>query len=268
MSSGAGDMRSVTELKQIFQEGWNIPRRVDNYVRNVAEAEFTDGPCYQAWCETLQAALRAAAPLRILDVGTGPGVFACLYARMGHQCVGLDFSRRMLVEAAQRAEQLGADCQFVYGDAEEPLLDSASFDAVSSRHLLFNLPRPGVALREWFRLLKPGGRMILIGDEPEGRPGGSVVGRVRQMLRWGRYRWSRGRSGGWRPEPGYTKAVAECPLFRNSTPEVLRTLMEAIGLCGIQACSTDAIHAARCNKPRSRLGHRARPFLLVGQKPL
>jgi ubiquinone/menaquinone biosynthesis C-methylase UbiE len=262
------EMRSTEELKQIFQEGWNVPARVDNYVRNVAEAEFTEGECCDAWQETLRDAIGGSGQLQILDVGTGPGVFACLYAQMGHRCIGLDFSRRMLAEATQRARQLGGDCQFVFGDAEQPPFEAATFDVVSSRHVLFNLPRPGVALREWCRVLKPGGRMVLIGDEPEQRSGRTLSAPIRRLVGWYRGRRMRRGAGGWRPRPGYLKAVSECPLFRNSTPEVLRTLMEAIGLCEIHLGETEAIHAARLRRPRSRWGRRARPFILVGQKPL
>ena len=39
------------------------------------------------------------------------------------------------------------------------------FNVVSSRHVLFTLPRPGVAVRQWARVLKPGGKMILIGND-------------------------------------------------------------------------------------------------------
>ena len=85
---------------------------MDNYVRNVAEAEFTGGECCEAWYEALCAAIRVSGNLDVLDVGTGPGVFACLYARMGHRCVGLDFSRRMLAEATKRAGQLKVACEF------------------------------------------------------------------------------------------------------------------------------------------------------------
>ena len=55
-------MRSATELKQIFQEGWNTSTRVDNYVRNVAE--FTEGECFQAWCKALTMAMSAAGRLK------------------------------------------------------------------------------------------------------------------------------------------------------------------------------------------------------------
>jgi SAM-dependent methyltransferase len=260
-------MRPAEELKEIFREGWNIPARVDNYVHNVAEAEFTEGERYEAWRAALDAVVQVP-DLQILDVGTGPGIFACLYARMGHRCVGLDFSNRMLAEATKRAEQLQVTCEFVFGDAESLPFDAARFDVVSSRHLLFNLPRPGLALREWFRVLKPGGRMVLIGDEPEECSSRSVSSQVHRMIGWWRKRVFHRRPNGWHPKPGYLKAVAKCPLFRNSTPEMLRTLMEAIGLCDIHSCSTDAIYAARLQKSASRLGHCTRPFILVGLKPL
>jgi len=65
------DMRSAEELKQVFQEGWNIPLRVDNYVRNVADAEFTGGECYDAWREALRAAIGVSGSLQILDVEGG-----------------------------------------------------------------------------------------------------------------------------------------------------------------------------------------------------
>ena len=92
-------MQTASELKTIFQDGWNNPERVDNYVRNVANGEFQDTPILRAWRECLEAALAAEGRLQILDVGTGPGVYACLYSEMGHQCTGLDFSDRMLTEA-------------------------------------------------------------------------------------------------------------------------------------------------------------------------
>ena len=95
-------MPSAAELKRTFQDGWNIPARVDNYVRNVAEGEFRPGESLQAWRGCLENALSATGRLKILDVGTGPGVFACLYAQMGHECTGLDFSQRMLGEARRR----------------------------------------------------------------------------------------------------------------------------------------------------------------------
>ncbi len=263
------DMHSPDVLKQIFQEGWNVPARVDNYVRNVAEGEFTEGKCCEAWCEALLAAIQVPGELDVLDVGTGPGIFACLYARMGHRSVGLDFSRRMLAEATKRAEQLRAACEFVFGDAESLPFDANRFDVVSSRHLLFNLPRPGIALREWVRVLKPGGRMILIGEDSEGDSRRSLGGQVRRITGWCQKRWLRHRNDGWHAKPDYLRAVSECPLFRNCTPKMLHVLLDAVDLTDVHCCSTDAIYAARLAKlsSHSRYRRRGRPFVLVGTKP-
>ncbi len=45
-------MRSAVELKQIFQRGWNIPARVENYARQASE--FTEGESHVAWCAALE----------------------------------------------------------------------------------------------------------------------------------------------------------------------------------------------------------------------
>jgi SAM-dependent methyltransferase len=262
-------MRSAADLKRIFQEGWNIPARVDNYVRNVAEGEFREGPTAQAWRTTLETALSAAGRLKVLDVGTGPGVFACLYARMGHECVGLDFSNRMLAAARRFAADLTVDCAFVFGDAEEPPFEADTFDCVSSRHLLFNLPHPGVAVRQWVRVLKPGGKMILIGDDSCDRRASSLTAGVRRILGRSLLRLSRRRGRGWNAGPDYIKAVSECPLFRHSAG-ALWAVMEAAGLQDIHSCPTDDIYAARVKSraPMRRWNFPpTRPFILVGAKP-
>ena len=210
------EMRSATELKQIFQDGWNIPARVENYIRQ--SPEFTEGERYGAWRRALERALGSPAPLKVLDVGTGPGFFACLYSQMGHHATGLDFSERMLGVARNRAAALQLDTEFVFGDAEGPPFDSSTFDAVSSRHVLFNLPRPGVAVREWVRLLKPGGKLILVGNDHAADAAGHGFARPTQFVRqWYRRFRNRRRVPGWKPQPGYRDAVAECPLFRHGS---------------------------------------------------
>jgi ubiquinone/menaquinone biosynthesis C-methylase UbiE len=259
-------MRPATELKQIFQDGWNNPARIENYVRNTAE--FTQGESHLAWRSALSEAVHAAGRLKILDVGTGPGIFACLYSQMGYECVGFDFSEGMLAVARRRAAEMQLDCTFQFGDAEEPALPESTFDVVSSRHLLFNLPRPGLAIRNWVRLLKPGGRLVLIGNEhTDGQPFSFSL-RAKQWLRRRTSRWLSKPRRGWNPGPGYLKAVSECPLFRNNS-KILHAVMEAAGLEQIHVVNTDAIREARRRTPnrrRSRMDN-AHFFILVGIKP-
>jgi ubiquinone/menaquinone biosynthesis C-methylase UbiE len=267
-------MQSAVELKQIFQQGWNIPARVENYVRQAPE--FTAGATHAAWRACLtdalgqgnlgQGKLGTGNACQVLDVGTGPGFFACLYSQLGHAATGLDFSERMLGVARGRAAELGVDTQFVFGDAEEPPFADASFDAISTRHVLFNLPRPGVAVREWVRMLKPGGRLILIGNEHEELEDRSAWIHPRRLLRRWSF-WLRRRRMKWKPAPGYRDAVQQCPLFRHNS-RTLRVVMEAVGLENIHFVDVDALAAARNSERRSR-GRGIEPmrfYILVGEK--
>jgi ubiquinone/menaquinone biosynthesis C-methylase UbiE len=262
-------MHTADELKQIFQEGWNIPARIDNYVRNVAEREFTDGECPNAWKKCLAAGLPAGEKLKILDVGTGPGIFACLYAQMGHVCIGMDFSKRMLSEAQKRAERIAPSCSFLFGDAEKPPFDVETFDVVSSRHLLFNLPHPGLAVRRWTQLLKSGGTMILIGEDVREQPDKATRIHIKQSLRSPRRPKQSDANPGWHPSADYLKAVSQCPLFKN-TKGSLQAVMEAAGLEDIHSLCTEEIAAARWNLRQSANGSPSfagKPFILVGRKP-
>ena len=99
--------------------------------------------------------------LRALDVGTGPGQLAFYLAGAGFKVTGIDISPGMIARARQTAEQEGLSCDFRTGDAEHlPFKDNA-FDVVVTRNLVWTLPDPKTAIREWHRVLKPGGRIII-----------------------------------------------------------------------------------------------------------
>ena len=105
---GARACVRLRSSSRFFRKAGIFPPGVDNYVRNVAVGEFREGATAHAWRAALETALSATGRLRVLDVGTGPGVFACLYAQMGHESVGLDFSRRMLAAARRHAADLAS----------------------------------------------------------------------------------------------------------------------------------------------------------------
>ena len=100
--------------------------------------------------------------LKILDVGCGTGEISLLFAEMGHEVTGIDISKQMLKVAKTKAEALKADIRFEEGDAENPLYEACSFDIVFNRHLLWTLPAPEKAIKNWKRVLKDSGKVVII----------------------------------------------------------------------------------------------------------
>jgi ubiquinone/menaquinone biosynthesis C-methylase UbiE len=115
----------------------------------------------KAWQEIFTEAI-GKERLKILDVGTGPGIIALQLAEMGHDVTGVDLAEGMLEEANKNAKRYGINVTFEIGDAQSLPFPDNSFDAVVSRWVLWTLPEPERALREWHRVVKPGGKIIYI----------------------------------------------------------------------------------------------------------
>jgi ubiquinone/menaquinone biosynthesis C-methylase UbiE len=98
----------------------------------------------------------------IIDAGTGPGYWAAHVAstRPGRRIVGVDLSERFLERARRRTN--GSGVEFIRADLTTMPLPDGSFDAVICSGVLDTLPRPELALREFARVLRPGGRVLLI----------------------------------------------------------------------------------------------------------
>jgi 2-polyprenyl-3-methyl-5-hydroxy-6-metoxy-1,4-benzoquinol methylase len=77
---------------------------------------------------------------RILDVGTGTGRAALLFARGGARVTGVDASEEMLAIARQRASTQHVGVDFEVGDAHALHFGDRSFDAVVSLRLLMHVP--------------------------------------------------------------------------------------------------------------------------------
>ena len=135
---------------------------------------FHDAAHEAAWKEALRSLLPAP-PGDVLDVGTGTGVIAMALADLGYRVRGVDLSEGMLARAKKKASERGGDVRFEIGDAIDPPGESASVDAVISRHVLWTLTDPERALSNWRRLLRPGGRLVII-DGLWGRSGDDRLG--------------------------------------------------------------------------------------------
>ncbi|MBI3828008.1 MAG: class I SAM-dependent methyltransferase [Planctomycetes bacterium] len=177
----------------------------------------------------------------------------------------------MLGAAREGAREAELNIKFVSDDAEAPPFETASFDVVSSRHVLFNLHHPGVAVCEWLRLLHPGGRLILIGDNMDHARAPTLAEKLKRPFGWLMLRLTRDVWSGpeWRPSANYLNIVSSMPLFRHHSG-VLQAVMEAAGAINIQYIDTKTLRLTR--ERRFLLARRwyfppSQPFILVGTKP-
>ena len=119
----------------------------------------------------VETALLALLPERdvrdLLDIGTGTGRIVELAGRRGVRAVGVDSSRDMLGVARANLERAELrHCQVRFGDAYQLPMPGASFDAVTIHQVLHYLDAPGDAVQEAARVLRPGGRLIIVDFAP------------------------------------------------------------------------------------------------------
>jgi SAM-dependent methyltransferase len=107
---------------------------------------------------------------RLLEVGCGLGQDAVeLASRIGSDghVVGIDNSNAMLVEARAMAAARGCSVEYLLADAHALAFADATFDACRAIRVLQHLEDPQRAVEEMIRVLKPGGRMVLVDPDWE-----------------------------------------------------------------------------------------------------
>ena len=203
---------------------------------------------------------------RILDVGCGTGFLSLLLAELGFEVTGVDFSEEMRGQARDKAHRLGLNVDLHRGDAEAPEPGLGLFDAVISRHVLWTMPDPQLAVSNWMKMVGPGGAVMVIdgrwGPETLGDKARHLLADVVRVLKGGRPRGAHHKK--------YTSGKAELPFLGGAHPDKVRHLMKTAGLTGIwQDDLDDIVVFERKNGPmeyRITAGKKSR-YLIGGFKP-
>jgi ubiquinone/menaquinone biosynthesis C-methylase UbiE len=119
-------------------------------------------PHVRAEWEALLVSALPAGPARIVDLGCGTGSLSVLLAERGNDVSGLDISGNMIQRAREKAALAGVTVDLVQGDAAHPPFPEGAFDVVLVRHVIWAFENQDDVLGRWVRLLRAGGRLILI----------------------------------------------------------------------------------------------------------
>lgn len=166
-------------------------RAVDGYVHRVLGAR--------------KASLFADLPATVVELGPGTGA-NLRYYRPGTRLVAIEPNPHMHPGLRHAAERHGIDLELHAVGAEATGLPDASVDAVVGTLVFCTLADPGAALAEVRRILRPGGRLVLL--EHVAADGG--LGRVQRLLR-----------------PGWRWAFEGCDLRRHTADVLVETFPDA-----------------------------------------
>jgi ArsR family transcriptional regulator len=117
----------------------------------------------RSWKGLAEALLALLPPMTIADLGAGEGAFSLLLAQQAHRVIAVDTSEKMLEIGREQALKAGlSNIEFRAGDMEEIPLPDAEVDLVFFSQSLHHALHPERAIREAARILRPGGRVVIL----------------------------------------------------------------------------------------------------------
>ncbi|MBR7834549.1 class I SAM-dependent methyltransferase [Actinospica durhamensis] len=159
----------LEDVQQQYQTTDLLRIRVETHQRYTEQPLDLDQACTNVLGLTGDEAL--------LDVGCGPGAFLRHLRAQGHRgrLAGLDQSRAMVAEAAERSQATGSSdadpLEWFQGLADALPFADGEFSALSARHMLYHVPDVPAALRSFARVVVPGGVVLAVTNGVRNTPG-------------------------------------------------------------------------------------------------
>lgn len=147
-------------LKLVLQNRKDQLRDYFNELAGRFGRHYVPGRSWKALAEML---LRLLPPMVIADLGAGEGTLALLLAQQAEKVIAVDSSQKMVEYAGSLALRNGVnnlDCRL--GDLEELPIAEATADIALMHQSLHHAMHPAKAVNEAWRILKPGGRLVVM----------------------------------------------------------------------------------------------------------
>jgi ubiquinone/menaquinone biosynthesis C-methylase UbiE len=154
-------------IRDEIREYWS--ERAATFDQSVGHEIFSDAE-RRGWHRLFRKHLGSGEGRAALDLACGTAVVSHLLDDLGFRVTGADWSESMLERARAKAVQRKTDIRFVMRDVENTMEPAESYDVITNRHLVWTLVDPAACFAEWFRLLKPGGKLLILDVDP-GRKG-------------------------------------------------------------------------------------------------
>ncbi|MCX8109006.1 MAG: metalloregulator ArsR/SmtB family transcription factor [Verrucomicrobiae bacterium] len=124
------------------------------------DRSYGPGRSWQAFGQLL---LRLLPPLVVADLGSGEGLVSELLAKRCKHVIAVDNSEKMVAFGAAKAKKNGIrNLEFRLGDLQDPPIGDASVDVTILSHALHHADNPLLAVRSAYRILKPGGQILVL----------------------------------------------------------------------------------------------------------
>lgn len=145
----------------------SIQQEVEQYWEGEAELysegiqKELNGFQREAWLKLILDHAPQQDSLHVLDIGCGPGFFSVILSSAGHLVTAIDCTDNMLEEARLHSSREGVNVTFRKMDSHKLDFAAESFDLIVCRNVTWSLADPQSAYKEWGRVLKPGGRLLV-----------------------------------------------------------------------------------------------------------
>jgi len=117
----------------------------------------------RSWKALTEMLFRLLPPLVIADLGAGEGTIAFMLSQRAERVIAIDNSENMVAYGSETAARNGlTNLEYRLGDLEQLPIEDAEVDLALFHQTLHHAVHPGKAVREAWRVLKPGGRVVVL----------------------------------------------------------------------------------------------------------